>query len=226
MKTAAHVHKLRELGGTHHYRYDCVSCGKYFQVKPKGSVMAAAQKKTAKNITDRAKRYRANRNPPPGPRRCNFCSSRKNVDVDHIDGNEANDEPENKMFLCRPCNVAKAIVQVRNRIGIRTNQYNPQRVPTFSQFQRHARVLLGMETGDAAQSTAAILATPPKTRAKYAEWMQKNPALPTYAQYARAVSIHQREAHDEGGAIIHATPPALRHRYAMKIAATKKKRGS
>jgi hypothetical protein len=71
-----------------------------------------------------------------------------------------------------------------------------------------------------------MLATPPETRAKYSGMIERsNPAAPTYAQYAHAVSIHQRSAHDEGGKIIHATPPALRHRYALQIARTKRQRG-
>lgn len=182
--------------------------------------------RTVNNLTDRAKRYRATRNSPPGERRCTFCASRRNIDVDHIDGDEGNNAPENKMFLCRSCNVAKGIVQARNRIGIRTMQYNPQRVPTFAQFKQHALVLLGLEKGDAGRSTAAIIATPPETRAKYSAMIEKaNPAAPTYAQYARAVSIHSRGSHDEGGKIIHATPPGLRHRYALQIARTKKQRG-
>lgn len=50
---------------------------------------------------------------------------------------------------------------------------------------------------------------------------QYNPAkgeVPTLKQYAWAVSNHTREAHDEAGAIIHATPPALRSEYARAMA--------
>lgn len=179
--------------------------------------------KAARNITDRAKRYRANRNPPPGPKRCAFCASRQNVDIDHVTGDESDDAPENLMYLCRPCNTRKGITQARNRIGVRTQQYNPQRVPTFAQFKQSAAVLLGIAPGDAGEATAAIRAIPPKTRATYAAKIAANPA-PTYAQYAHGVSIHQRGAHDEGGVIIHATPPALRSRYARQIARTKRQR--
>ena len=216
--------------------------------------------KPAHAITDRAKRYRANRNPPPGPRRCTFCARRENVDVDHVTGDETDDSPENKMYLCRPCNTAKGIVQARNRIGTRTRQFNPHtiKVPTFAEFKRHAAVLLGVIPGDAAQATAAIRATPPEKRATYSgrieaanpfkseaqerkffamasrgeisqatlkKFLRDNPAAPpTYAQYAFGVSIHDKKthAHDEGGAIIHATPPALRLKYAAKIADAKR----
>jgi hypothetical protein len=51
---------------------------------------------------------------------------------------------------------------------------------------------------------------------------RRNPV--TFAQYGRAVALHRRGAHDEGGAIIHATPPALRSKYAAKIARIKKQR--
>lgn len=50
--------------------------------------------------------------------------------------------------------------------------------------------------------------------------------VPSYAQYAHAVSVHVRGAHDEGGAVIHATPPELRSQYARQIAAEKRKRGT
>jgi len=57
---------------------------------------------------------------------------------------------------------------------------------------------------------------------------QFNPSgpIPTYGQYLRAVSLYVRGAHDEGGAIIHATPPAKRSEYARMIAAEKRKRGT
>jgi hypothetical protein len=209
-------------------------------------------------ITDRAKRYRANRNPPPGPRRCAFCASRQNIDIDHITGDESDQDPENLMYLCRPCNTRKGITQARNRIGVRTRQYNPQgRAPTLSQFRSAAGILLGVRAGDVGTATELVRRTPPAKRAEYSakieaanpfksdaqrrkffamaergeisqatlkKFGQDNPAAPTYAQYARAVSIHQRDAHDEGGAIIHATPPELRHQYAQQIARTKSKR--
>lgn len=182
--------------------------------------------KPASQLSDRAKRYRANRTPPPGPRRCNFCASRKNVDVDHITGDESEGEPENLMYLCRTCNTRKAVVQARNKIGIRTRQYNPQRSANFHEFRHAAMVLAGAEPGNASEATAILRATSPELRLKYSERIaagMRNPD-PDFAQYARAVSIHRRGAHDEGGAIIHSTPPALRSQYAREIAAIKQQR--
>jgi hypothetical protein len=132
--------------------------------------LAKSRPMTARNLTDRAKRYRANRNPPPGPRRCNFCASRKNIDIDHVDGNEADDSPANKMYLCRPCNTTKGIVQARNRVGVRTRQYNPHtlKIPTFAEFKQKAAVLLGVLPGDVGEATELVKATPPEKRSEYA----------------------------------------------------------
>jgi hypothetical protein len=50
---------------------------------------------------------------------------------------------------------------------------------------------------------------------------QYNPAsdsIPTLKQYAWAVATHTRGAHDEGGAVIHATPPDVRVEYARAMA--------
>jgi hypothetical protein len=248
------------------------------------------------NITDRAKRYRAQKNRPNGPRICCFCGSRENMDVDHIWGDESDDSPENLMWLCRSCNTRKGVVQARNRIGVRTRQYNPggDRV-TFAEFKKAARIVLGIEPGNVAQATATVSSATPQQRATFAQklaearknnplfgpqtggkfkgarygleidlsghgmWVEqglfdtkreaetegrhirkkegmdyrvkatrdiRNPAAPTFAQYAHGVAIHRRGKHDEGGRIIHATPPALRHRYAQQIARIKKQRRS
>jgi hypothetical protein len=56
---------------------------------------------------------------------------------------------------------------------------------------------------------------------------QYNPAegVPSYQQYAWAVAQHSRGEHDEGGAIIHATPVEVRREYASRIASVKRSRG-
>ncbi len=219
-----------------------------------------------RNLTDRAKRYRAQRNRPPGPKRCNFCTSRRNVDIDHITGDESDGAPENLMWLCRPCNATKAFHQARNKIGVRTRQYNPEGRPTLAKFKHAASILLGRIKGSVSAATAYIRGTPPEKRAEFAEKMaEQNPFVseaqrrkfyamagrgeispatlrkferetppgalppfahnpPTFAQYAHGVTVHRRKAMDEGGAIIHATPPALRSKYARKIVSIKRQR--
>ena len=120
-------------------------------------------------MTDRAQRYRAHKNPPPAPKRCNFCAGRKNIDIDHVTGDESDNEPANKIWLCRPCNTRKGITQARNHIGVRTRQYNPNRRPTFAQFRNAAAVLLGVEPGDVGEATDIVYQTPPATRTTYAD---------------------------------------------------------
>ena len=53
-----------------------------------GGVLDKAKKLL--NPTDRAYRYRANNNPPPGPPICSMCGSKRDVMVGHIDGHEEN----------------------------------------------------------------------------------------------------------------------------------------
>ena len=57
---------------------------------------------------------------------------------------------------------------------------------------------------------------------------QYNPkkAVPTLAQYAHAVSTHRKRTHDEGGKVIHATPPAKRSEYAREMWGFRKAHGN
>lgn len=178
--------------------------------------------KPIETITDRAKRYRAQRNRPAGPRRCNFCASRQNVDVDHITGDESDGAAVDLIYLCRKCNASKAIQQARSRIGIRTRQYNPARM-TYAGFQRAAAILTGRIDGDVAAATAYIRSATAEQRRQFSDRTAANPD-PTFSQYAFGVSIHRRGERDEGGAIIHATPPAMRSEYARRIAEIKRGR--
>lgn len=133
------------------------------------------------NITDRAKRYRAQAN-VPGPRKCVICGSKGNarkdggatLDVMHLTGNESHGEKENLAYGCRSCNTTLAHAFKAIGAGRPTRQYNPA-------------------AGH----------------------------VPTFEQYLWAVSNHSRGAHDEGGAVIHATPRRKRIEYAQRIAGFK-----
>lgn len=246
-------------------------------------------------ITDRAKRYRAHKANPPGPKRCGFCGAKNPRDIDHLDGDEGNGARRNLMRLCRSCNVRKGITQARAGAGRRTRQYNPQRAPTFSEYVDAVLVLRGDDPGDVVRAAQILQATSDAARTDYVGRIVANPLFApqtgfratkfkgvrygleidvtgrgrweegpiyrtraeaeregrkiekrdgfpyrvkatrdarnpgdrtTYAEYARAVSIHRRGAHDEGGAIIHATPKELRSKYARRFAASKRKRSS
>lgn len=242
-----------------------------------------------RNVTDRAKRYRANtdENRPPDPRICGFCGSDVNVEVDHIDGNEAHGEPENLMWLCRACNTTKGAVMRRAGLGVITAQYNPSAgAGGIDAWTQAADVLRGLRPGSVGRAARIVRSTPPSRRRQFAARLHQNPGaetvedfaaglealdrgrpdvlillldgtppnrwerlasgvelvnpgrpVPTYSQYAMGAAMHQRGrylgggrwapgVHDEGGAIIHATPPALRREYAARIAAKRRGRGS
>jgi hypothetical protein len=199
---------------------------------------AARQLRPVELITDRAKRYRANASPPPGPRRCAFCQAAKARDIDHIDGDEHHGAARNLQYLCRTCNVRKGITQSRANQGTRTRQYNPfgeaaeTAAPTFEQYCDAILILRGDEDAAPAavrNAARALQNTPPRKRAQYGELIRQarnpKPGSPTFAQYAYAVSVHTRGAHDEGGKIIHATPPQTRSKYAREIASIKRRKG-
>ena len=82
-------------------------------------------RKPAKEISDRAKRYRANQDVPEGPKLCGFCGSTQDLGVGHIDGYEEHGEPENLIWLCRSCNQKQSSVFKAAGLGRRTVQYNP-----------------------------------------------------------------------------------------------------
>ena len=76
--------------------------------------------KPSSQITDRAKRYRANNVMEDWPKVCMFCGSTKDLGVDHLDGFEENGEPENLLWLCRSCNQLKSAVYKKAGMGRRS----------------------------------------------------------------------------------------------------------
>ncbi len=79
------------------------------------------------NLTDRAHRYRANAEPPEGPKVCAFCGSKTKIMVGHLDGHESHNESENLVWTCRSCNSLHANALKRARMGKRTAQFNPSK---------------------------------------------------------------------------------------------------
>jgi hypothetical protein len=135
-------------------------------------------RKPVEEITDRAKRYRAQAN-VPGPKKCVICGKgNPGLMVMHLSGDESDGDRKNLAYGCRSCNGKLSAAWQRLGSPIRTRQYNP------------------------------------------------SSGVPSFQQYAWAVSNHERGAHDEGGAIIHATPRSKRIEYARRIAEIKaRKRG-
>ena len=287
--------------------------------------------KPSSEISDRAKRYRANALTQDWPEVCMFCGSTKDLQVDHLDGFEENGEPENLLILCRSCNQLKSAVYLKHGMGRRTVQYNPglfsrlfgpketyrvhgaahpesrkaraaaereererlrreeletrkaelaekraeraarpvevgrykgftiykrgagdDRVfystmdpdswldssrevkklidtfknpaPAWTNYRDAVAFLRGQPgmIGSPFQAARMIRSTPVARRYEYLDrMMRSNPSTPTFEQYLWAVRHHTRGAHDEGGAVIHATPKSKRREYAGKIAAFK-----
>jgi hypothetical protein len=198
-----------------------------------------ARARTVANLTDRALRYRAVASSLLGPKRCGYCGSRRNVGVDHIDGREENGAGRNLMYACKSCNTAKGFAFRRAGLGRRTVQFNPadgRPARTINQWMLAGLSVCGRSDAMGVREAAEMIAaTSPARRAEFAAEMA-NPAAPrtapSFAQYAWAVSQggpggHHYEtggAHDEAGAVIHATPKHLRRQYAKDIAAGKASR--
>src|ERR1039458_5595549 len=90
--------------------------------------------KPVNDITDRAKRYRA-QNAVKGPKKCVVCGAGGKLDVMHLSGDESDGASKNLAYGCRRCNAALAAGFKRIGSKVRTRQYNPsQGVPTFGQY--------------------------------------------------------------------------------------------
>ena len=86
-------------------------------------------RKPVSEITDRAKRYRANRVKPRGPKRCayahrlNPCKGK--LGVNHVDGNESHGQQSNLNWACKRHNAQLALYHKAKGKGVRTRQFNP-----------------------------------------------------------------------------------------------------
>jgi len=79
------------------------------------------------NLTDRAKRYRAQKSTTLGRKQCGFCGSRRNVEVHHVNGDEDDGDDRNLMWACRKCNTKIGVLMKNAGVGRRTVQYNPSK---------------------------------------------------------------------------------------------------
>jgi hypothetical protein len=147
-------------------------------------------RKPVSQITDRAKRYRANSDDvrPGPPKACGFCGARRTVEVHHVDGNEDNGEPENLMWACRSCNTRVAFLMAANGLGKRTRQYNGNRRDSarnwrlkplprrgnpaalkgeMAKYAAAIKVMRGEFPGDVSAAVQTIHDTSPATRSAY-----------------------------------------------------------
>jgi hypothetical protein len=123
-------------------------------------------------ISDRAKRYRANRPEvrPSGPKQCGYCGSRRNIGVDHIDGFEEHCDRANLMYACKSCNAQKAHLFKVNGLGRRVNQLNPSRANagvTMAQYEAAIKVMRGVFPGDVAKAIDTIRSASASMRSAY-----------------------------------------------------------
>lgn len=155
-----------------------------------GTVSLMTEAPRLENVTDRALRYRANADPPPGEKICAFCGSKRFVEVGHIDGFEEHNEPENLVWTCRQCNTRMGIVFRDAGIGRRTHQYNPtksggalnigewiQAVGAITPHRgaKYAASRYGISSDmSTAQAVAMIRATPPWKRSEFANELRKH----------------------------------------------------
>ncbi len=149
------------------------------------------------NVTDRAKRYRANQegSRPEEPRICNYCGSESNVEVDHVDGVEGHGWPANLIWACRSCNTTKGANFRRLGVGVLTDQYNPaprDGASSYSEWAAAVDALRGFgETSKAAvvRAVRKVQKTSFALRRQFARRMAKNPAgLLTLAEYLSSVN--------------------------------------
>jgi hypothetical protein len=130
------------------------------------------QRKEAREVTDRALRYRANACPPLGQKICCLCGSVRTVEVGHVDGHEENSSQINLFWTCRSCNVLCAITLTGAGLGRKTRQYNPQSEGATSLGQWMTAVTSMKGESDAMTVSAAVdmvHATPPEKRSQFAK---------------------------------------------------------
>lgn len=121
-------------------------------------------------VTDRALRYRAQANAPDGPKVCGFCGSRKNIDLEHINGHEEDSSPENLMYACRSCNTQKGIHFANVGLGRRTRQYNPAGgARSLGQWLTAVLSAKGEGSMDTAAAVEMIRNTSPAKRSEFAQ---------------------------------------------------------
>jgi len=121
------------------------------------------------NITDRAKRYRAQNAIEQPDRICVFCGDPKNPMVGHVNGDESDGEPANLVFTCRSCNASIGIFMARAGFGKRTAQYNPQGgARSLGQWIIAVTSMKGAGPMKLADAVEMVRSTSPAKRSEYA----------------------------------------------------------
>jgi hypothetical protein len=145
-------------------------------------VITNAPRKPVDQITDRAKRYRAQQD-VQGPRRCVLCNGKSDLQVMHLSGDESDGEKRNLAYGCRSCNGKLSAAFKKIGAGVKTRQYNPAAgVPTYEQYKwavshgsRHYwEKGEGWVPGEHDDAGSIIHATPRAKRIEYAKRIAAN----------------------------------------------------
>jgi hypothetical protein len=153
--------------------------------------------KPARQITDRAKRYRAQQRLQQPDRLCIYCGAPRARCVDHISGDEADDDPANLARACQSCNTTKGVLFARLGIGRKTRQLNPKHTEAgarnLAQWVMAVLSIKGQGPLNVQEAVSMIRATPAEDRSSYASeiWRRRRARAPSTAPRRR------RSAEDE-----------------------------
>jgi hypothetical protein len=182
--------------------------------------------KPVSQITDRAKRLRANK-VHKLKKRCEECNSKRNLGVGHRDGDESNNRPSNLFTQCKSCNGKQTARDIKAGRGVRTRQYNPDKIAGHEGWKQLMASKLaakydglrksGMSRDAAMTETLRSTTAGPGSVALFKK-LAKNPGATNLAQYVQAAVEHTRGSHDAGGKVIHETPKSKRREFAREIA--------
>lgn len=131
--------------------------------------------KPVREITDRAKRYRARNLEPEGEKRCFSCGRKAPRDIHHISGNEAHGERQNLAWACRSCNVKIANTMRKAGLGKITQQYNPKRTArahsakSLGAYLSAVQIVRGDQHGNVSAAVKTLHETTPSQRSAYAK---------------------------------------------------------
>jgi hypothetical protein len=128
--------------------------------------------KPVSQITDRAKRYRANAAAPP-KHRCFACGNPRVRGVHHIDGREDNSRQKNLTWACNSCNVKIANTMRKAGLGKVTRQYNPRArshgASSLGAYLSSVAIAKGEQPGNVTSAVRTIQATSDAKRTEYAK---------------------------------------------------------
>ncbi len=126
--------------------------------------------RSRKNLTDRAKRYRAQEHVPKSLP-CFACGNPKARDVAHLNGEESDGSPINLSRSCRSCNVKMGNTLRKAGLGTKTVQFNPgdRGASSLGAYLSAIQVMKGETPGNVAAAVRTVQATSAGRRTSFAK---------------------------------------------------------